>query len=380
MALQPMEQAVELIGRSKNILIATREHASMDSIASVLAMGLVLKKLNKTFDAVIPGLDPKELPSFLPNGVEMRPTIGAMRAFHLSIDVSKTPLSELMYDVKEGKLDITIVPKQGEWTETDVKLRPGSDRYDLVIAVDAPDMASLGSLFRDKADFLYRTTVINIDCSSTNESWGQVNLVDLNAVATSEVVCGFLSRWNKQHLDADIATCVLTGMIARTRSFRSANVTPKTLRLSSELIALGARRGDIVQGLWRNQSIETLKLWGRILARLEQDRAHGIVHAIISESDFLESGASRHELHGVVDELIAFAPEAQVVVFIEKTVHGIEVQVYTKAPQHAAELCRPFGGTGSRERAHFVYKDDATVHQAKEDILRNISQSIQNTK
>jgi hypothetical protein len=34
-----------------------------------------------------------------------------------------------------------------------------------VIAVDAPDMASLGNLFRDKADFLYRTTVINIDCS-----------------------------------------------------------------------------------------------------------------------------------------------------------------------------------------------------------------------
>ena len=371
-----MEQAVELIGRSKNILIATREHASMDSIASVLAIGLVLKKLNKTFDAVIPGFDAKELPSFLPRGVELRPTIGAMRAFHLSIDVSKTPLSELMYDVKEGKLDITIVPKQGEWSETDVKLRPGSDRYDLVIAVDAPDLASLGDLFRNKADFLYRTTVINIDCSASNEYWGQVNLVDLNAVATSEVVCNFLSRWNKQHVDADIATSVLTGMIARTRSFRSSNVTPKTLRLSSELVALGARRGDIVQGLWRNQSIPTLKLWGRILSRLEQDRESGLVHAIISESDFIESGARKEALEGVVDELIAYAPEAKVVLLIEQTREGLFAHVHAQAPLNAAELVRPFGGTGSRDRAHFTFEGTSDIHEAKTKILEKLGLTL----
>jgi nanoRNase/pAp phosphatase (c-di-AMP/oligoRNAs hydrolase) len=380
MALLPEQQAVELIGRSKNILVTTREHASMDAISSAIAVGLVLKKLNKTFDVSIPGFDAKDLPSFLPNTVEIRPTVGAMRAFHLSIDVEKTPLSELMYDVKDGKLNITIVPKHGEWTETDVKLRPGSDRYDLVIAVDAPDMASLGNLFRDKADFLYRTTVINIDCSATNESWGQVNLVDLNAVATSEVVYGFLSRWNKQHIDADVATSVLAGMISRTRSFRSSNVTPNTLKLSSELVAIGARRGDIVQGLWRNQSIPTLKLWGRILSRLEQDRESGLVHAVISDSDFIESGARREALEGVVDELIAYAPDAKLVVLIEQTRDGLLVHVHAQTPLNAAELVRPFGGTGSRDRAHFSFKEAQDISDAKAKIIEKLATALKGKK
>ncbi len=376
MALQPEQQAIELIGRSKNVLVTTREHASTDSVAAVLALGLVLKKLNKTFDLVVPGFDAKDLPSFLPTGVEIRPTIGAMRAFHVSLDVSKTPLSELMYDVKDGKLDITIVPKQGEWSDADVKMRPGSDRYDLVVAIDAPDMASLGAMFRDKADFLYRTSIINIDCNAANESWGQVNLIDLNTVSTTEVLYGFLSRWNKQHIDADVATAILTGMIARTRSFRSSNVTPKTLRLSSELVTIGARRGDIVQGLWRNQSIPTLKLWGRILSRLEQDRESGLVSAIISDTDFIESGARHEALEGVVDELIAYAPEAKVVVLLEQSREGLLVHVHAQSPLSAAELVRPFGGTGSRDRAHFKYSEAKDIQEAKTKIIEKLGLTL----
>jgi len=263
----------------------------------------------------------------------------------------------LMYDVKDGKLDITLVPKQGEWTEKDFAFKQGQDRYDLVIAVDAPDMKSLGGLFREKADFLYRTTVINVDCASNNESWGQVNLVDLNAVSTSEVLYGFLSRWNKQHVDADVATAALAGMISRTRSFRTSNVTPKTLQISSELVTLGARRADIVQGLWRTQSISTLKLWGRVLSRLEQDRESGIVWAVLTDADFVESGASSAAVEGVVDELIAYAPSAKVVIIGRHTRDGLVLNVHAQPPLSAVELVRPLGGTGSRDRAVVNIKD-----------------------
>ncbi len=200
-----------------------------------------------------------------------------------------------------------------------------------------------------------------------------MNLVDLNAVATSEVVFGFLSRWNIQHIDAEVATAVLAGMISRTRSFRSANVTPKTLRLSSELVTMGARRGDIVQGLWRNQSIATLKLWGRILSRLEQNPESGIVSAMISDTDFFESGAKPEALDGVVDELIAYAPSAKVVVLFQQQRDGLLVHVHAQAPLSALELTRPFNGTGSRERATFVYKEAMDVTEAKGKILASLT-------
>ncbi len=355
MALTPEQQAVELIGRAKNILLVTREHADTDAIASVLALGLILKKLNKSFDAVVPGLDLKQVPSFLPSGVELRSSPGGMRTFRIKLNVKDVPLSELMYDVRDGQLEITVVPKAGGWKPNDVTFAHGEERYDLVIAVDTPDMASLGPLFREQAEFLHKTTVLNIDCSNQNEYWGQVNLVDLNCVSVTECVYQFIQTWNIQHLTSDIATSILAGMISRTRSFRSANVTPKTLHAASKLVELGARRAEIVQGLWRNQTISTLRLWGRALTHLEQDRELGLVWSVLTERDFMEAGAKREALDGIVEELISASPDAKVVALLSQAREGMRVDMYAKAPQNAAELARSFNGTGTRERATFTW-------------------------
>lgn len=376
MALTPNQQAVELIGRAKNILLVTREHANTDAIASVLALGLVLKKLNKTFDAIAPGYDAKALPDFLPKSVEIMSALPGMRPMRVKLNVKDVPLSELSYEVRDGHLEIVIVPKKGEWKPNDVSFVHGDDRYDLVIAVDAPDMASLGDVFRSHADFLYRTTVINIDSNAGNEYWGQVNLVDLNAVSTTEVLYAFLTGWNKQHVDADVATAILAGMISRTRSFRSTDVTPKTLKTASELVENGARRAEIVQGLWRTQSVPTLKLWGRALSRLEYDVKHGLVWASLHDNDFIESGASRNALDGVVTELINYAPEAKAVCLLTHGRSGTECSVHAQAPLSAADLVRPFNGTGTRERATFTHTEHTDPVEATRHVIGKIREVL----
>ncbi len=356
MALRPEQQAVELIGRAKNILVTTRENASTDSLSSVIALGLVLKKLNKTFDLVVPGYDSNNHPAYLPK-TDVRSKPGAMRAFHISLDVRQTPLAELLYDVKDGKLEITLVPKQGDWMPKDVAFKHGDDRYDLIIALDSPDMSSLGEIAKTQADFVYRTTIINIDHNGANESWGQVNLVDLNAVSTTEVLFSFLNTWNKSFIDEPIATSILAGMIAKTKSFRTPNVTPKTLKTSSELVSLGAKRGEIVAGLWRTQSVSNLKLWGRVLSRLEQDRELGVVWSILTESDFLEAGAKSDAIEGVVDELISYAPEAKTVLLGVQKQDGLHMEVFAQAPRSAADIARVFEGSGTREHAKFIWRE-----------------------
>jgi nanoRNase/pAp phosphatase (c-di-AMP/oligoRNAs hydrolase) len=372
MALKPNQQAVELIGRAKNILLVTREQADTDAIASVLALALVLKKLNKPFETVVPGIQPDALPTFLPQGVEVLGALPGMRPMRIKLSVKDVPLSELSYDVKDGELEITIVPKNGEWKPADVALTHGEDRYDLVIAVGAVDMKAMGELFRTQADFLYRTTVINFDHKPTNEFWGQVNLVDLNAVSTSEVVHGFLNEWNRQHVNAEVATAILAGMISQTRSFRTPNVTPKTLKTASELVEQGARRADIVQGLWRTKSVSTLKLWGRTLSKLEYDVKHGLVWASLGEHDFTESGATHEALEGVVEELIAYAPEAKAVCLLTHGRTGTQCSVHAQAPLSAMELVRPFNGTGDRQRATFTHTEHPDQLEAVTHIIGKI--------
>jgi len=372
MALKSHEQVVELVSRASHILVVTREHPTVDSACAAIATGLLLEKLGKSCDVVIPGWQEADRPKFLSEKPLVHDTLGAIRTFHLTLDVSRVPLSELMYDVKDGKLDITVIPKHSEWTPKDFTFRHGDDRYDLVIALDIPDMASLGEAFRSKADFFYRTSVINIDHHSTNEYWGQVNLVDLNAVSATEALYTFVKDWNDMHLTPDIATAILAGMISKTRSFRTANVTPRTLAVSSELIERGARRGEIVTSLWRNRSVATLKLWGRALARLEQDRDIGLVWTSLTEGDFLEAGAKPADIEGIVDELVAYAPEAKVVAIFMQERDGIRVHVYATPPLSAAELLRPFGGTGTRDRAVFISKEGTDLTKTAQNFLERL--------
>lgn len=378
MALNPTQQAQELIARASRILVATRDHAATDALAAAVACHGYLKKLNKQVDTVVPGFDRTAAPSFLRGGAdEVRGTIGAMRAFHVTLDVSKTPLGELMYDVKDGKLEITVVPKEKEWHPNDVSFRHGADRYDLVIALDCPDMASLGVLAREHADFLYRTHIVNIDCSSANEHWGQVNLVDLNAVSTTEVLFNLLESWNRNLIDEDLATALLAGMIARTRSFKTPNVTPKTLATSSALIAMGARREEIVNGLWRTRSIATLRLWGRALARLDQDRDTGLVWTVLSHQDFIAAGAGPEALEDVIDELISYAPEAKTFALIYESDpgKGVCVAVAATPPRSAAELGRPLGLSGTRDRATGCLTN-TTLLEASKAVVERLRETL----
>lgn len=371
MALNAAQQAQELISRAGHILVATREHPSVDTIASAVATGLYLKATGKSVDIVVPDYDKAKAPEFLRGADRIMSKVGAMRTLQVTLDVTKTPLDEFLYDVRDGKLEITIVPKEHEWTPNDVSFKHGKQRYDLVITLDAPDVKSLGTISREHADFLYRTTVINIDSNVTNEHWGQVNLVDLNAVSTTEVLYELFSEWNKNLIDEHIATALLAGMIAKTRSFRTADVTPRTLSTSSQLVSMGAKRGQIVNGLWRTRSVSTLKLWGRALSRLHHEADYNLVWTMLSHKDFLESGTSSESLTDVVDELISYAPEAQVTALLYESEkeHGcVNVMIATAPPHNASELGRPLGAIGNRDRATITMRNTNLVDAANHTI------------
>ncbi len=377
MALTQEQQAIELISRAKHILLITREHPSVDAMASLVAMTQLLTALKKSFDAVAQGVDKKTLPSFLEPIGSLLSSVGPLRAFHVRVNVNEVPLSELTYTVKDGVLDMTLVPKTGTWSPQDVSFRHGEERYDLVMAFGVPDLASLGALTQTHSDFLYRTPIINVDHASTNEHWGQVNMVDLNAASVTETLTHWIFEWNKTLVHEPMATALLAGMIAETHGFRTARVTPRTLTTASELMAMGAKRQEITHGLWRTRTVPALKLWGRALSRLEQDRERGLVWTTVTESDEIECGATRGDLDGVVSELISSAPEAKVVVMFLPRAGSLEATIHAQPPLSAIDLARVFGGSGTRERAVFHFQDTTTSAEQIKTIINRLRTAIQ---
>lgn len=252
--------------------------------------------------------------TFLPRIENIKPDLSNLRNLIISVDVSGNQIGGLHYEMKGTKLNIFVAPEHRNIDQKEITTALSNYKYDLVIVLDTPDLESLGGLYHKNTEFFFNTPLINIDHSPANEQFGQINLVEMNATSTAEILFNFLEKMNPNLIDEEVATLLLAGMISKTRSFKSLAVTPRTLGIASQLVARGARREEIIKNLYQTKTIGTLKLWGRALMRLKNDPSTKIVWSLLTRDDFITSGAEAEELTEVIDELIANSPEAEIVV------------------------------------------------------------------
>jgi len=376
MGLAIFEQIKEIVGKSDTILVTTCKKYNTDSIAASLALAMFLEKIGKRVKVVCAGYNMLPAHNFLPKSQEILSDLTSLRKFVISLDVKKTKVEQLSYDIKDDKLDIYITPKNGFFEERDISTSSGSFAYDLIFTLSTSDLDSLGEIYESNREFFYQKPVINIDHNPENEYYGQVNHVDLTATSTSEIVFELLKKFREELIDEQIATNLLTGIISKTKSFQSPQVTPRTLSIASHLIASGARREEIVKNLYRTKSICTLKLWGRALARLRTDANNKVVWTILNKEDFAKSGACDADLRGVIDELIINTPEAKIVLILyekgDNNVYGI---VSTEEKIDALSVLQEFNPKGSKDFTEFTLKNK-TLEQAEKIILEDLRQNI----
>lgn len=315
------DQFFNLINKSKNILISFPIDWNGDAIASSLAMYLYLKKLGKNVDIGAERMKkndnfkiPTESFSFLPAFSEIKNSLENLMKFVVSLDLSHTKVSHVKYTIENNKLNFIISPRDGFFTSQDIRSSMSGFKYDLIITINAQDLESLGRIYDNNIDFFYKTNIINIDHSLENEEFGQLNLINLSAVAVSEIIYNLFSDHNHELIDEQIATCLLTGIIFKTKSFKTSNLTPQTLKASSDLIELGAKREEIVSRLYRSRSLNTLKLWGRVLNNLKSAESNSIVWASLFKNDFRETKAGEENMQDIIDELIVSMPTAKIIV------------------------------------------------------------------
>ncbi|MDP3965040.1 MAG: hypothetical protein Q8Q20_05320 [bacterium] len=362
MALSPFQQAQDLIKKSQNVLIVLPDDPSLDTISSGLALFSVLEKLKKDAKVVCADFRLPPNADFMPKSKDIHSSLTSLRQFIISLNVSQTAVEELSYAIEGEKLNIYITPRNGYFEERDVSTSSGAFTHEVIIVLGAPDLETLGKLYDDHAEFFYHTPIINIDHQAANENFGQVNLVEVTATSTSEIVFELIKHLGEEHLDEYIATNLLTGIITKTKSFQSPVVTPKSLAVASHLIASGARREEIVKNLYQTKTLPMLKLWGRTLARLRSAKNGSVLWSLLTVDDFVKSEASPNDLPGVIDELIVNAPEAKAIAILHEapknTVRGI---IYTPHYIDATALFKKWHPEGG--------KDFTTIRAEKADLF-----------
>lgn len=335
MAQEVLQQIAQRLRESENTLIAFPYAGDIkesgDAAGSALALSGYLEKIGKKADVAAHGFDSSGRLTFLPRSSTVQPHITPPHGYTVRVKTQNAKIKELSYGVKSDALEIYLTPEDGALSLEDLELQKGKYKYDTIVTLDAPDLSSLGKLFEDHSELFYRVPIINVDHHASNEQYGQINLVDINAAATGEVVANALKEMGGHHIDEHIATNLFAAIFLKTHGFKNPTISPDTLKIAAELIQLGARREEIMKQVFRSRSLASLRLWGKALAHLKHDPTTKLTWSTLTLREILESGGDVRELPDVIEELIFTSPEASLVALIYEEAEGkICVMIATK--------------------------------------------------
>ena len=378
MALNEQQQVFELVKKSRQILIVFRKDWTGDALSGALALAEFLRKIGRKADIVCHDFKQSANLAHLPAG-EVKSGLTNLQKFIVSVDLTSTGLAEFEYDHKEGRLNFYITPQEGQLTPDNIATSVSGYKYDLVFLINTPDLESLGELYLKNADFFYSLPKVNIDHTSSNEYYGNINLVNIAAASSAEIIYDLIKDYDVALIDDNIATYILSGVIMATKNFKTPEVTPKTLNLAGELIAKGARRDQIVQNLYQSRFLSTLKLWGRVLSRLNNDLNDRVIWSVLSNQDFLETATNPEELSDVIDELIVSMPRTEVVVLLYEDKRGqvpvVQVLVYAVKNRDALFMARKFNPSGNKNMAKFILTG-VSLAEAERNVIEEVKKQL----
>jgi phosphoesterase RecJ-like protein len=377
MELSPKQQFIDLINKSTNPLILTHQRPDGDALGSLLALQMVLKKMGKQVSAIC--VDPvPQVFSFLPDANIISQEFSGTRDFVISVDASTVKPDKIFYKVEDDKLNIVITPKQGQFKHEMVTIADGNFKYDLIIVLDSTDPERLGISFEGNPDLFYETPVINIDHHPGNDYFGAVNIVDLTATSTSEILVSLIEALG-QKFDEDMATALLTGITTDTGSFQNANTTPKSLTIAAQLVAAGGRQQEIVRNIYKTRSLSTLRLWGLVLSNMKQESEGRFIWSVLSMANFAEAGAKEDESNGVIDELLKTASGVDFALLLSERNGGVHGSLRSVAKGvDVSAIATLFGGGGHTVAAAFQV-EDTTLEKESQNIIDKIKRYLGQT-
>jgi phosphoesterase RecJ-like protein len=193
---------------------------------------------------------------------------------------------------------------------------------------------------------------ICFDHHETNKGFGTVNFVIPDAASTCEILVAFADEADIV-ISPETATCLLTGVYTDTGGLLHSNTTPRVYRTVAKLLRAGARHQTMTQSVFRTAQLSTLRLWGRVLEKINVTDEGGAISAL-TESDFRATGAAYSELTGAIDYVNAVPGMRFSLVLTER---GGKVKGSLRTLRDdvdVAKMAATFQGGGHRKAAGFA--------------------------
>ncbi|MET1033404.1 MAG: hypothetical protein ABWX94_02805 [Candidatus Saccharimonadales bacterium] len=232
------QQVAERIRQANNILVTVSTNPSVDQLAACLALTLSLNKMGKHATAVFSGAIPSTI-EFLQPEKTIEKNTDSLRDFIIALDKAKA--DKLRYKVEDRVVKIFITPYRTSISDKDLEFSQGDFNVDVVVALGVHAQADLDQAITSHGRILHDATVISMNVRPGGEL-GSLNWLDPNASSLSELTVQLVDMLDKKLLDGQIATAMLTGIVAETERFSNAKTSPQTMSISAQLMSVGANQ------------------------------------------------------------------------------------------------------------------------------------------
>ncbi|GAA3445084.1 phosphoesterase [Planomonospora venezuelensis] len=223
---------------------------------------------------------------------------------------------------------------------------------ELMITFDAAVADRLGLLAANAGK---ARELIVVDHHPSNPGFGTLNLVDPAAPSTTALVEELLRRLGLP-IDETVATCLYTGLVTDTGSFRHASATPAAHLMAARLVAAGVDPAETARRLWDSAPFGYLRILGAVLGRvaLEPGVGAGLVWTFVTRADRAAYGLPYDAVEGIID-VVRRADEADVAVVLKEDDDGAwQVSTRSRGGTDVARLCAELGGGGHARAAGFT--------------------------
>jgi hypothetical protein len=234
-----INQIVERLGQANNVLVTVSANPSVDQLAGAIGASLMLNKMGKHATAVFSGKVPPTL-KFLKPEETLEKNTDSLQDFIIALDKNKA--DKLRYKVEDDFVRIFITPYRTPITEKDLQFSHGDFNVDVVLALGVHKQQELDEAITAHGRILHDATVISVNTSGSHSELGSINWLEPEASSLCEMLVSLGQALKDDIFDAQMATALLTGIVAETDRFSNERTTSRTMNLASRLLSAGANQ------------------------------------------------------------------------------------------------------------------------------------------
>lgn len=222
----------------------------------------------------------------------------------------------------------------------------------LVFLVDFNSLDRVGNLMHNTLE-TYQNDFVLIDHHQRPDTFSYM-YSDTTMCSTCQMVYHFIEKMGDiDMIDSKIATCLYTGIMTDTGSFRYRSTTSLTHRVVANLIDCGADNNRIHNNVYDTNSYGRLQLLGQALNNLRVLPDYKTAYITISEEEKITNNFTKGDTEGFVNYALSIDGIVMAAIFIEdKDQQMIKISFRSKGTFSVDQFAKKnFNGGGHHNAA-----------------------------